>query len=270
MLASSARDEARISGPSDVARALSVVRERAAQRATTAQLRQPVNIATDEMVHEALKVSDRIAGLLPGGLAAGATIAIGAGQGATSMLVALLSRATVNGQWVGVVGVPQLSLAAVADAGGDLERIALVRDPGSLWADVVATLCDGLALVVSAVPVGVAERTVRALSARARKSGCVLVPFGGGWPGADLVLEPTARRWHMPTRRRRLPCCFELDVTVRGRGAASRPRTETVHLPEIIDARDCPAATGPRPALRLVDDPDRPLDQPGNLRTLVR
>ncbi|WP_157546729.1 hypothetical protein [Hamadaea tsunoensis] len=272
MSALPARDDARISGPGDVARALSVVRERAAQRGVTADLRQPVGLAVDETVRETVAVSERVGRLLPGGLPAGATVAIGAGQGATSLLVAVLGQATSAGKWVGVVGVPQLGLEAVAEAGADLERLALVPNPGVLWADVVAALCDGLALVVVAAPVGAAERTLRALSARARKSGCVLLPFGGSWPGADLVLEPAGRRWHMPARRR-LPCCFDLDVTVRGRGAAARPRTETVHLPESVPVGECPAATmaaRPRPALRLADAADLPLDPADDLRTLVR
>jgi len=95
------------------------------------------------------------------------------------------------------------------------------------------------------------------------------MPFGRPWAGADLILEPGVRRWHMPARRR-LPRCFDLDVTVRGRGGASRPRTEAVHLPLAVADRGCPKTAEARPALRLVDAPDHALDEPSHLRTLVR
>jgi len=185
MSASAARDDTRISGPGDVARALTVVRERAAQRTVTADLRQPVGTAADETVQESLAVPAGLQRLLPTGLSAGSTIAVGTGQGATSLLIAALSRATIGGQWVGVVGLPQLNLAAVAEAGADLERVAVVPDPRELWSDVIAALCDGLALVAFAVQASVLERTVRADRAGPQvrlRTDAVRPPVGGRRP----------------------------------------------------------------------------------------
>lgn len=166
--------------------------------------------------------------LLPGGgLRRGATVAV---QGSTSLLFALLAGASEAGSWCAVVGVPALGLAAAAEWGVALERLALVPDPGPDWPAVVAALLDGVDLVVAAPPGPVSAGLASRLAARARQRGSVLIPYGR-WSGADLVLHATASRWWglgdgwgRLSRR-------TLVVSVHGRGAAARPRTETLWYP---------------------------------------
>lgn len=171
--------------------------------------------------------------LLPGGgLRRGATVAV---QGSTSLLFALLAGASEAGSWCAVVGVPALGLAAAAEWGVALERLALVPDPGPDWPAVVAALLDGVDLVVAAPPGPVSAGLASRLAARARQRGSVLVPYdrvpSRRWSGADLVLEAAASRWWglgdgwgRLSRR-------TLVVSVHGRGAAARPRTETLWYP---------------------------------------
>ena len=181
-----------------------------------------------------LAVDGPLAGLLPaGGLRRGATVAVAAGAGSTSLLLALLARASAAGAWAGVIGRPELGLVAAAEAGVALERLALVPHPGNDLVAVAAALLDGLDLV--AVP----SRGLRAgdrqrLAARARQRGAVLLPLGP-WPGADAELICTQVRWQGAggaaqggagrLRARRA------HVEVRGRGAGPGGRGVRVLLP---------------------------------------
>ncbi|MEV6645611.1 hypothetical protein [Amycolatopsis sp. NPDC051371] len=174
-----------------------------------------------------LPVVPALAELLPAaGLRRGSTVAV---HGGTSLLVALLAEATATGSWAAVVGMPSLGLAAAAEYGVDLDRVALVPRPGAELPAVVAALLDGVDLVVvnaDRVQAAVARR----LSARARHRGAVLLA-SGGWPGADVELSCRLSAWsgladgygHLRERR--------VQVRVHGRGAAARPTSATLALP---------------------------------------
>ncbi|MEU5257790.1 hypothetical protein [Amycolatopsis sp. NPDC021455] len=152
-----------------------------------------------------LPVAPALAGLLPdGGLRRGSTVAV---HGGTSLLLALLAQATAAGtgagsaagagagagSWAAVVGMPSLGLAAAAEYGVDLARVALVPRPGAELPAVVAALLDGVDLV--AVHSETVSATVaRRLSARARHRGAVLLAFGA-WPGADVELSCRRESW---------------------------------------------------------------------------
>jgi hypothetical protein len=156
------------------------------------------------------------------------TVAVSARRaGATSLLLALLAGASKGGAWCAVVGVPALSWAATADAGVDLERLAVVPDPGPDGAAVAATLLDGFDLVAFASQGSLAASVSSHLSARARTSKSVLVACTAGWPGANLSMSVEASSWH---GRRRLRA-HRMDVLVSGRGNAGRPRRAEVWLP---------------------------------------
>lgn len=165
--------------------------------------------------------------VLPG-LRRGDTLAV---TGASSLVLALLSKASADGAWCVVVGMPGFGGLAAAQAGVALERLALVPHPGVEWPTVVATLLDGVDVVVVAPPGPVADPVRRRLSARARHRGSVLVAHGR-WSGTDLTLTAEHGAWeglgtgHGRLRRR------ELTVTARGRGAATRPRRVRVSLPD--------------------------------------
>jgi len=170
------------------------------------------------------------------GLRRGSTVAI---HGGTSLVLALLAGATRAGSWCAVVGMPALGPIAAAELGVDLERMALVPDPGPDWPEVVAALLDGLELVVTTAAPTVPPPLARRLSARARQRGSVLVPVGD-WPGADLALEATAGTWYGLGEGRGRLRCRELTVVARRRGGAARARQVQMWLP---------ALTGPLPMI---------------------
>jgi hypothetical protein len=183
-----------------------------------------------------LPVVPPLAGLLPaGGLRRGSTVAVAAGDGATSLLMALLARASAAGAWAGVVGRPELGIVAAAEAGVAMERLALVPYPGADLVAVTAALLDGLDLVAVAVPdQGVRAADRQRLAARARQRGAVLLPLGP-WPGADVELSCAQVRWQgvggtaeggvgrLRARRVR--------VQLRGRGVAPGGREGWLLLP---------------------------------------
>lgn len=174
-----------------------------------------------------LPVAPALAGLLPdAGLRRGTTVAV---HGASSLLLALLADATAAGSWAAVVGLPSLGLAAAAEYGVDVARVALIPRPGAELPAVVAALLDGVDLVVVHSDT-VRPAVARRLSARARHRGAVLLTFGP-WPGADVELSCRPESWSGPEdgyghlgKRRAL-------VRARGRGAAARPVSADLWLP---------------------------------------
>jgi len=150
--------------------------------------------------------------------------------GGTSLMLALLAEASRAGSWCAIVGMPELGVAAAAELGIALERLALVPQPGTKWQEVVAALLDGFDLVVVAVREPVTPQAAGRLSARARQRGSVLLPMGP-WDSADLVLEPVGAVWQgLGPGHGRLKC-RHLTIAARGRGAAARPREVDVWLP---------------------------------------
>jgi hypothetical protein len=209
---------------------------------TAAQLREP-----DAGPGELLTVLPELARLFPGGgLRRGSTIAV---RGATSLVLALLAAATRDGSWAAVTGLPELGLAAAAELGVDLERIALVPDPGAELVAVVSALVDGFDLVVLG-PAPVQPQVARRLAGRVRNRGTVLLS-AGPWPGADLELTVSGRRWHGLTQdghghlRAR-----DVVATSRGRGAAARPSSVELQLP---GPEGAVAGGGGLPGRRLVE-----------------
>ncbi|MEB3368871.1 hypothetical protein [Saccharopolyspora mangrovi] len=169
-----------------------------------------------------------LAAVLPWpGLRRGSTVAV---HGSVSLLFALLSEATAKGSWATMVGLPGINLVAAAEAGVSLERLAVVPQPGSDPAGVIAALLDGVDLVVVGGTGQVLDADARRLSARARNRGSVLLPFGR-WPGAEVQLRCSGARWrglghgHGHLRER------DVSVHAEGRGAASRPRSCRLLLP---------------------------------------
>ncbi|GAB3159883.1 hypothetical protein GCM10027258_74080 [Amycolatopsis stemonae] len=186
---------------------------------TAAQLRRDQDVLT---------VLPPLAGLLPGGgLRRGTTVAV---AGATSLVLALVAAATRDGSWAAVTALPELGLAAAAELGVDLDRIALVPHPGAELTAVLSALVDGFDLVVLG-PVSVQPALARRLAARVRNRGAVLLTLGP-WPGADVELRVSGRRWHGLSAdgyghlRAR-----DVVATSRGRGSAARPLSVRLQLP---------------------------------------
>ncbi|MER7166310.1 hypothetical protein ABT336_09615 [Micromonospora sp. NPDC000207] len=207
--------------------------------------------------HRLLPVAPELTGLLPSrGLRRGSTVAVATGRpragGGTSLVLALLAEASRAGSWCAVVGVPTFGVGAAAELGIDLDRLALVPDPGPEWPTVVAALIDGVDVVVTAVPGSVSPSVADRLAARARQRGSVLVPYGR-WDGADVTLRVVRGVWEgLGSGRGRLRR-REVTVAARGRGAAARPKEIKIWLPGEHLTRVLPAPTVPgRPVASVV------------------
>ncbi len=211
-----------------------------------------------------LPVAVPLAGLLPaGGLRRGTTVSVAPGPGSTSLLLAVLARASAAGAWAGVVGRPDLGLVAAAEAGVALERLALVPHPGADPVAVAMALLDGLDLVAVAVP----DRGTRAadrqrLAARTRQRGAVLLPLGP-WPGADAELTCAQLRWQgvegpagggaAADGAGRL-CARRVRVRLRGRGVAPAGREVRLLLPGPVGAPAVDPAVAPVDAVPAAGD----------------
>jgi hypothetical protein len=247
--------QGRISSPADVELALAV--HGGAGRAGTGALRRPVTVA-GELVERGpvgyQPVHPLLAPLLPwsGGLRRGSVVTV---TGSTSLLVALLAPVIGQGGYAGVVGRPELGLAAASEhVGLELARLALVPAPGPDWPAVVAALVDGLDMVAVNVPGDVSAGLARSLAARARRTGAVLVPLTRSWSGADLVLTGETHEWAgLGVGRGRLRE-HRLRVSSTGRGAAARRREVVVSMPlpdpAGLPVRQAPVSAGDLVAVR--------------------
>jgi hypothetical protein len=166
----------------------------AAALAHAARLAAPVTLAGEQV----LEVLPALGGVLPAGLTRG-TVVRAEGAVATSLALTLAAGPSQAGSWTGVVGLPSLGLQAAAELGVALERLLLVAPPGpGEWPTVVATLLDGVDVVLAAPPRSLRAADARRLAARARERGAVLVLVGpAGEPEADLVVSADAS-WEVP------------------------------------------------------------------------
>ena len=74
-----------------------------------------------------------------------------------SLAMALVAGPSQAGEWIAIVGAPDLGLEAAAGFGMDLERTVVVPRPGELWLSVTAGLLD-VATVVIVKPPGIGQR----------------------------------------------------------------------------------------------------------------
>ena len=203
----------------------------------------------------ALPTLPAFASLLPGGaLQAGGVYSI---DGSMTLLMGLLSAASTDGAWCGVVGVPEFGAEAAARFGIELERLVLVRNPGTSWLPVAAALTDALTIVVvrPAGERGASERTVTdtdaaKLAARLRQRGSVLISFGSRWPGSEAILTVTGSRWSGIGRGHGYP--RERLVTVRSEVRGGRARLAQLRLPGDYAADAKPTAAVPMLRLERV------------------
>jgi len=209
----------------------------------------PVSLAAEKQ----LPVLPAFESLLPRGLRRGSVVAV---EGSSSLALALVAAASVEGSWCAAVGRPALGLVAASELGIVLDRFPLVpaphpsagAGPGG-WAWVVATLLDAFDVVIawpSACSAAVRPADARRLAARARERGSVLVVASGagtpgagaagaggrGWPEVpDIRLAVARPEWvgpgvgHGRLRGRRV------EVVAGGRGAAARQRRASLWLP---------------------------------------
>lgn len=178
----------------------------------------PAEVPEPGVAARLLPVPGHLTGLLPrGALVRGSTVVV---SGSTSLVLALLARASAVGGWVALVGLPDVGVLAAHELGLALDRVALVPAPGPDAHVAVAALLDGVDAVVVGPGAGLSDGDRRRLSARARERSAVLVPTGP-WPGAHVVLTAEQQAWeglgpgYGRLRDRRL------SVVRTGRGAAA-------------------------------------------------
>jgi hypothetical protein len=233
-----------------------------ARLALVAERTRPVALAKART----LPVLAPLAGLLPdGALPRGITVSVG-GPGAASLALALAAAPTAAGGWAALVGLPHAGLAAAAELGVALERVAVVDPPEpAAWPGVVAALLGAFDVVLVAPGHRLAHQAVRRLAARARERGSVLVPvtgpagrFTGSWPEApELRLGAVAAQWeglgsgygHLRSRR--------VTVEATGRRGLARPRRVELLLPGPSGAVEIPADAVPAAPMlppRLADE----------------
>ncbi|MFI9332598.1 hypothetical protein ACIGZJ_34335 [Kitasatospora sp. NPDC052868] len=178
-----------------------------------------------------LPVLEPLAGLLPhGGLAKG-TVTEVTDPGLLLALAAGPATADPHA-WTAAIGMPTLGLAAAAGYGLDLQRLVVADHPGDHYPEVLTALATACPVIIAAAPDHLPPRTTERLAAHLRRTGTVLIT-PGPWPGgARLRLEVTARAWSglgdgwgQLTGRR-------VTVEVSGRGAAARPRSAQLWLPD--------------------------------------
>ncbi len=147
-----------------------------------------------------------LAGLLPdGGLRRGTTLVVTGvsggdpeGAGSISLALALLAAASGEGSWCALVGITGLGAVCAHDLGIDLDRAAVVPRPGPTWAEVTATLVEGVDLVLLCPPFPPRPAMARRLTAKVRERRAVLLvaPGRAGWPEhPDVALQVAEACW---------------------------------------------------------------------------
>ena len=211
-----------------------------------------MNIRPVVLAHEQrLVVHPSLSTLLPGGVQRGSTLVVASSrpQGATSLALGLLAGISGAGGWCAVVGLPSLGVVAASQMGLQLDRLALIPEPGGQWPVVVGALIDSVDMILVAPPSRATPRDARRLAARARERGAVLVALGSCWPDrGDLHLSVGSVEWtglglgvgYLQGRR--------AEVAVTGRGAAARERRVWTLLPPPSDHPN----GGPEEADRLM------------------
>ena len=196
--------------------------------ASAVALLRPDVLAAPPQDRALLPVAAPLDALFPyGGLVRGSVVTVDS----LTIALALLASTSAAGGWCAAAGIPDLGLAAVADAGIDLTQFVVVPSPGEQWAVAIATLLDGVGAVLTRPPARVRAADARRLAARTRERRGVLL-VNGAWPEqVDLRVRLETSEWsglsggYGRLRHRRT------GLVASGRGAAARERRVTAWLP---------------------------------------
>ncbi len=139
-----------------------------------------------------LPVDEGVAGLLPGGVLRRGTVV--SAEGSTSLILALIARASREGSWAAIVGLPHIGVVAAARRGLELARLALVPHPGAEAATVVAACIEGMDIVVLGPRLALTDPDLRRLAARARERGAAIIS-ASPHPGTHVALRVLRSEW---------------------------------------------------------------------------
>ncbi|MEV0299111.1 hypothetical protein [Nocardia sp. NPDC050710] len=169
---------------------------------------------------EILPLPGALGEILPGGgLPCGSVVSC---RGGGALLLGVLAAATQTGAHAALVGNPRAGLLAYSEMDGDLARLAHIPDPGPDPLAVVSILVDGVSVVVLDIPGSAPPSRVRAITARVRQHGAVLIITDPGWARPHLELHTRVAGYTgLGPGRGRLRE-IHLDIEIRGR--ALRPR----------------------------------------------
>lgn len=189
---------------------------------------------TPRSATDVIAVGGGLGEVLPdGGLARGSVVNC---TGGGYVLLGLLAAATGAGQSAAVVGAPRLGLLAFEEMGGDLARLAHIPDPGPDPLSIVAVLVEGISIVVLAADGTALPSRSRAVVARVRSHGAVLVVTSPGWMRPDVRVESRVAGYVGLNKGRGRLQAVHLDVRVIGRGS---PRTARLALAGTGGGRLC-------------------------------
>jgi hypothetical protein len=188
------------------------------------ELTRPVSLSGEKL----LAVRSDLAALLPGGgFRRGSVVELNA----PSLLFVSIAEAVRTGSWAAFVGLGSLGLAAAADHGVTLDRVAIVvAPPPDLAATVVAALVDSIDMVVLGPGIVSRAADARRLTARARERGAVLLVHGR-WPeAADVRLSIVGRTYGGLGDGHGHLSAWSVEVEADGRGASGRRRRAVIAL----------------------------------------
>ena len=160
------------------------------------------------------------------------------GAGVTSVLLAFLAPASVEGPaaYLDVRGM--VSPVAAADAGCRLDRLAFVRTAQvDGWAKALGYLLDGVQVVAAEAPRGVPAAVLRALvgRARARRRALILHPLGWSLPAGLTAgrLDVISSHWEGHERH--------IKARVDGKLANGTAVEGELALPSLVLSPELPA-----------------------------
>lgn len=169
-----------------------------------------------------------LAALLPGGgLRAGSAYSLAP---STSLLLAVMARASQDGVWCGVIGMPELGVEAAEQLGVDLSRLVLIPDPGARWVAVAATVMEVVPVVAVRPPSRVSDAETARLHARLRDRDAVLL-VQGAWPQVEASIGLDRPEWAGVGAGHGYLSARSLTITVTGR-RSSTPRSARMLLPD--------------------------------------
>lgn len=200
-----------------------------------------------------LPVPADLESILPEGLRRGSTIAV---TSSVSLLLALLGGPSANGAWTALIGLPAISAEAAAEAGINLDRLAIISPPeggwtSAAWTTAVGALLDAVDVVAArpgAIGVGIKDGDARRLTARARTKDSVLMLFGQRsvtWPAVSVELSAQHSHWTGIGDGYGRITSRQLTVSATGKGRSGRSRVAQLSLPVSLPLRSVSAASDP-------------------------
>ncbi|MER7797640.1 hypothetical protein [Microbacterium sp. NPDC096154] len=203
---------------------------------------------------DAMPVHPALAPLFPeGGLRPGAVYSL---DTATSLLLALLSAPSRAGSWCAAIGMPELAAEAAESYGVDLERFALVPEPGDRWLPVTSAVAEVFPVVAVRPPRAARDGDTARIGAKLRDRGGVLL-VQGAWPQAEATLRLHDPAWSGLGQGHGLLAAREVTVSAIGRRFPV-PRSVRVQLPGPLGAPAVATDTATqRPTWRPVGRLDR-------------